>query len=329
MKDKIIKGYKAFEKGLICKGQKYEIGKKYTHKGKVELCKSGFHFCLNPLDTLNYYDLNESEFAKVSANGVAKQTDGEDTKRVAKYLEVDKKLGLSDFVNESISYLVDECNKGKSKKVDGDHAQVASSGDYAKVASSGNFAQVASSSDYAQVASSGNYAQVASSGDYAKVASSSDYAQVASSGNSAQVASSGNSAQVASSGDYARVASSGNYAQVASSGNYAKVASSSDYAQVASSGNSAQVASSDDYARVASSGNYAQVAIKGKDSVGANIGIDGVIKGVKGSWITLAEYDDNYKPVCVKSVKVDGKKIKADTWYGLKNKKFIETKVEE
>ena len=275
MKDKIIKGYKAFEKGLICKGQKYEIGKKYTHKGKVELCKSGFHFCLNPLDTLNYYDLNESEFAKVSANGVAKQTDGEDTKRVAKYLEVDKKLGLSDFVNESISYLVDECNKGKSKKVDGDHAQVASSGDYAKVASSGNFAQVASSSDYAQVASSGNYAQVASSGDYAKVASSSDYAQVA------------------------------------------------------SSGNSAQVASSDDYARVASSGNYAQVAIKGKDSVGANIGIDGVIKGVKGSWITLAEYDDNYKPVCVKSVKVDGKKIKADTWYGLKNKKFIETKVEE
>lgn len=33
-----------------------------------------------------------------------------------------------------------------------------------------------------------------------------------------------------------------------------------------------------------------------------------------------------WKPVCVKAVKIDGKKIKEDTWYTLKEGKIIEVK---
>ena len=48
-----------------------------------------------------------------------------------------------------------------------------------------------------------------------------------------------------------------------------------------------------------------------------------------GSWITLAEWEWNdkknrYVPICVKTEYVDGKNIKADTWYLLKNGKFVE-----
>lgn len=48
-----------------------------------------------------------------------------------------------------------------------------------------------------------------------------------------------------------------------------------------------------------------------------------------GSWITLAEWDrDDIKgclvPVCVKTERVDGIKIKPDTWYELKNGEFVE-----
>ena len=52
-----------------------------------------------------------------------------------------------------------------------------------------------------------------------------------------------------------------------------------------------------------------------------------MVKAKKGSWITLAEWewiDNEYTPVCVKTRKVDGKKIKADTWYKLENGKFCE-----
>jgi len=50
-----------------------------------------------------------------------------------------------------------------------------------------------------------------------------------------------------------------------------------------------------------------------------------MIKGIKGSWITLAEYKDN-KPICVKSIQIDGEVIKENTWYKLINSEFIEQK---
>ena len=67
--------------------------------------------------------------------------------------------------------------------------------------------------------------------------------------------------------------------------------------------------------------------MEGEDSVGANIGIGGKAKGKKGCWITLAEYKydkekKRYIPLDVQTKKIDGKKIKSDTWYQLVNGKF-------
>ena len=52
-------------------------------------------------------------------------------------------------------------------------------------------------------------------------------------------------------------------------------------------------------------------------------------KAKVGSWITLTEWKWSYEkkrdvPVCVKTEYVDGDNIKADTWYQLKNRKFVE-----
>jgi hypothetical protein len=57
----------------------------------------------------------------------------------------------------------------------------------------------------------------------------------------------------------------------------------------------------------------------------AAIGEGGKIRGKVGSWITLAEWENN-KPINVKSVQIDGKKIKADVYYTLKNGEFKESK---
>ena len=156
-----------------------------------------------------------------------------------------------------------------------------------------------------------------------------DYAQIGSSGYSAQIGSSGYSAKIGSSGDYAQIGSSGYSAKIGSSGYSAKIGSSGDYAQIGSSGNCAQIGSSGDYAQIGSSGSDAKIDISGNDSVGAAVGIGSVIKGAVGNWITLAEwvYDNDkqrYIPVCVKSAQIDGKIIKADTWYKLSGGEFVE-----
>ena len=40
-----MRGYKAFEDDLTCRGFQYEIGKTYKIEGDIGLCERGFHFC--------------------------------------------------------------------------------------------------------------------------------------------------------------------------------------------------------------------------------------------------------------------------------------------
>ena len=144
-----------------------------------------------------------------------------------------------------------------------------------------------------------------------------------------QIGSSGYSAQIGSSGDSAQIGSSGYSAKIGSSGDYAQIGSSGDSAQIGSSGYSAKIGSSGDYAKIGSSGDYAQINSTGEDSVIMCAGNSSIAKAKVGSWITLTEWkwSDKKKrdvPVCVKTEYVDGENIKSDTWYQLKNGKFVE-----
>ena len=135
--------------------------------------------------------------------------------------------------------------------------------------------------------------------------------------------------QIGSSGYSAQIGSSGYSAKIGSSGDYAKIGSSGYSAKIGSSGYSAQIGSSGYYAKIGSSGDYAKIDSTGEDSVIMCAGNSSIVKAKIGSWITLAEWkwSDEKKhdvPVCVKTEYVDGENIKADTWYQLKNGKFVE-----
>ena len=92
---------------------------------------------------------------------------------------------------------------------------------------------------------------------------------------------------------------------------------------------SAQNASSGDYAQNASSGDSAIEITTGENSVTAAIGRNSKIKAVKGTWITLAEYDNKGIVFFVKTARIgytkqDGKVLKENVFYTLENKKFKE-----
>ena len=206
-----MKGYKAFEKGMICKGKQYAENTVFE-EDTAEICKSGMHFCVNPLDILNYYPLvddngNLSDFVEVEALDEPITDDGE--KYCTKKLKVGAKLSLAGFIKSGFEFIKESCKttdgKGKTRKK--------------------------------------AYSKLAASGDSSKLAAG---------------------------------------------------------------------------------GDYSQLELNGLKSVGANIGVNGKIKGKKGNWIVLAEYDGKRLPLCVKSAQIDGKKIKEDTFYQLKNGEFVE-----
>ena len=310
------KGYKAFNPGMICKDKQYAENTDYEEVGGT-ICEKGMmHYCVNPFDVLNFYDLvdesgNFSDFAEVKA--LDQPISGSYGKFSTKKLHIGAKLSFAEFIKTCIDYTKEQTivNMPKSDVTTGDSAKIGSSGYSAKIGSSGYSAQIGSSGYYAKIGSSGYSAQIGSSGDSAQIGSSGDYARIG------------------SSGDYAKIGSSGDSAQIGSSGYYAKIGSSGDSAQIGSSGDSAKIGSSGDSARIGSSGDYAQIDSTGVDSVICCAGHGCTAKAKIGSWITLAELEYSEEkgrsvPRCVKTEYVDGEKIKADTWYRLENGEFVE-----
>ena len=343
MSDKVITSYKGFDKNMQCRGFQYEVGKEYEMDGEIKCCNRGFHACKSPMEVWDYYYMINSRYAEVEQSGKIEEEENS-TKVCSSRIKIKAELKLADIINIGVEWLKDITSPSKVK-VDGAlndngnrRKQIGSSGDSAKIGSSGDSAQIGSSGYSAKIGSSGDSAKIGSSGYSAKIGSSGDSAQIGSSGYSAQIGSSGDYAKIGSSGDSAKIGSSGYSAKIGSSGDSAKIGSSGysaqigssgDYAQIGSSGDSAKIGSSGYSAKIGSSGDYAQIDSTGEDSVIMCAGNNSIAKAKVGSWITLAEWkwSDKKKrdvPVCVKTEYVDGENIKADTWYQLKNGKFVE-----
>ena len=289
MSENVITSYKGFDKNMECRGFKYEVGKEYEMDGEIKCCNRGFHACKSPIEVWDYYDMLNSRFAEVEQSGKIDEEE-KSTKICSSRIKIKAELKLADIINIGVEWLKDITSPSKVK-TDG---ELNENGYRRK-----------------QIGSSGYSAKIGSSGYSAKIGSSGDYAQIGSSGYSAKIGSSGDSAQIGSSGDSA---------QIGSSGYSAKIGSSGDSAQIGSSGYSA---------KIGSSGDYAQIDSTGEDSVIMCAGNSSIAKAKVGSWITLTEWkwSDEKKhnvPVCVKTEYVDGEDIKADTWYQLKNGKFVE-----
>jgi hypothetical protein len=69
-------------------------------------------------------------------------------------------------------------------------------------------------------------------------------------------------------------------------------------------------------------GNQSAATNTGKDGVAVSWGRCGKARGEKGCYLVLAEYDDDNNLVCAKMEKVDGERIKENTFYTMKNGEF-------
>ena len=86
------------------------------------------------------------------------------------------------------------------------------------------------------------------------------------------------------------------------------------------------------WAHAATTGYKAHAEVSGDESIASALGIGGKVKGALGCWIVCAEWEiknDGWHIECVKAAAVDGEKIKADTWYMLKDGEFVEADHEQ
>jgi hypothetical protein len=243
--EKVIKGYKGFNKDMTCRGFQYEEGKEYKEEAAYA-CHSGFHACEYPLDCLGYYSPNESVYHEVEQNGEFDR--GEDDSKVASTkIKIGARLDISGLVKAAIDFTMSRVKK-----------------------------EAKSDEDKGASSATGNYGASSATGDYGASSATGDYGASSATG----------------------------YKGASSATGYCGASSAND-----------------------------------PESIAVAWGYKGKAMGVLGSHIVLAEWkyigskeDDRYDKaeqkawefVGAKMFRVDGEKVKPDTWYRLENGELVE-----
>ena len=157
--------YKGFDKNLQCRGFQFEIGKTYTHKGKVEACKAGFHAIEgHPLEVFGYYAPGISRFCVVELDGdLARHND--DSKVAAQILTVGKEISISELVRDAVKFVMDR-SKPEGETATGTQGAASSTGDQGAASSTGNRGAASSTGDHGAASSTGYQGAASSTGNH-------------------------------------------------------------------------------------------------------------------------------------------------------------------
>ena len=163
-----MKGYKGFEKGLVCRGKQYAENTVFE-EDDAEICKSGMHFCALPHQVFSHYSPGENhEFAEVEA--LDDPVTDDDAKYCSKKLRIGAKISVFDMVKASVCAFFERVNfAGKiaeATQVDGaanaGDCGAANAGDYG-AANAGNRG-AANAGDYG--AANAGHGGATNAGDY-------------------------------------------------------------------------------------------------------------------------------------------------------------------
>ena len=106
-----MKGYKGFEKGLICRGKQYAENTVFEEDSAV-ICNSGMHFCELPHAVFEHYSPGENhEFAEVEALDEVHTDDN--LKYCTEKLRVGAKIDVFKLCRISVSAFFEKLNFDK------------------------------------------------------------------------------------------------------------------------------------------------------------------------------------------------------------------------
>jgi Ca2+-binding RTX toxin-like protein len=192
-----------------------------------------------------------------------------------------------------------------------------------RIGASGHYTQIGASGHSTRIGASGDYTQIGASGHSTRIGASGDYTQIGASGDSTQIGASGDSTRIGASGDYTQIGASGDSTQIGASGDSTQIGASGDSTQIGASGDYTQIGASGDYTQIGASGDYTQINATGKDAVIACAGPNSRARAGANGVMALPWFDKAAERTRI-AVGYVGEDLKPDTWYEIKEGKFVE-----
>ena len=284
--DKI--GYKAFNPGMICRGKQYEENAVFEEP-EAKICNTGMRYCKNPFDVLEHYGfVNDNaeinEFAEVEALADEKTDDGR--KFCTTKLKIGAKLSIHNFVNAFVEFTLKRTNGESAATNTGNRSAATNTGDWSAATNTGNRSAATNTGNQSAATNTGDWSAATNTGKRSAATNTGDWSAATNTGNRSAATNTGNQSAATNTGDWSAATNTGKRSAATNTGNWSAATNT------------------------------------GKDGVAVSWGRRGKARGEKGCYLVLAEYDDSNNLVCAKMEKVDGERIKENTFYTLKNGEF-------
>ncbi len=365
--EETITAFKAFNEDMTCLKVKFEEGSEYTTKEARE-SEEGYHACEHPLGCYEYYTPANSVIHMVEMSGSVSRAEHNSGIATTK-IKIGPRLTTEKLVDAALDYVKDEVLSHESSNMV--CKTVASEKEYAELVAIG-MNSVASATTYQSCAknnghsgiscSTGDYSTALSNGCFGVAASTGDYsASKTTKGGGAAIATSfcsaacttgdqsisgvtANSGVSMATGDNSISGVAGSEGLSETTG-YGSVASVTEERSVARSYGAKNIScATGEHALASANGMCNVAAVTGynstaealtKGAIAVAFGHKAKARGVKDSWLTIAEWEFTGGAEClklsanywalkdVKTVQVDGSRIKENVWYRLEQGEFV------
>ena len=342
-KEKKIIAYKGFDKDLKCRGFQYEVGETYElpEGESPEVCKRGFHACENPMDVLQFYaptaeDGTLQRYCLVEQSGDTK-SDGDKTS--SSKIHIACEIGLKGLIEAGIKFILDKVKKENVKEDTGNCSAATNTGSYSAATNTGyrsaaintGYRSAAiNTGDHSAATNTGYRSAATNTGGYSAATNTGYHSAAINIGYRSAATNTGDHSAATNTGSYSAATNTGSYSAATNTGGCSAATNTGDHSAATNTGYRSAAINTGSYSAATNTGGcsaatntgiYSAASVEGKDSIAIVTGKDSKARGALGCWLVLTErgeWDGETCPILgVKAVKVDGEKIKPDTWYSL------------
>ena len=316
------KYYKAFQPdmtgGIDGSCKQYSINKVFKEDGDKIGEKGVMHFCENPFNTFEVYKpFVYGNFRKWAIIRPLSKILHRREVFASNKIFVEKRLSFKELLKECVSYAKEKCNKAYNGIL-----YICKPGLFTN---QNNQEQIGIESFNASVINTGNHCKIIDATDTPRNKKPST---IINHGNYCRSYSTARQIVMNNGWDFEAILLE-SYSEISSSGEFSHILSEGKGSLISSSGYGADINSKGDYTIVSSIGDNAFVSLNGRNSIGCCLGLHSEAKGNIGDWIILAEWapeeTGGLYPKNVKCAQIDGKVLKPNKYYRLRDGKFVES----
>ena len=325
--EKKIKSYKGFNSDMTCRDFQFEVGKEYEEKGKIEACEKGFHACENPMDVFGYYPPSNSRYCEIEQSG---SIDIGEDKIASSKIHIRCEIGLSGIIQAGVKFILDKVNwKNDNTTNTGDRSAATNTGDRSAATNTGDRSAATNTGYRSAATNTGDRSAATNTGYRSAATNTGDRSAATNTGYYSAATNTGDCSAATNTGYYSAATNTGDRSAATNTGDRSAATNTGDYSAATNTGYRSAATNTGDCSAATNTGDCSAAKVEGKESIAIVTGIDSKACGALGCWLVLTERGgwngETYPIKEVKAVRVDGKTIKPNNWYKLKDGQIIET----